>query len=133
MCSAGLRNFRMINSIVEDDRCGEVAATKRFLEAPNEESFTELFLTWTPQLMSFFRSRRCARDLSEDLSQEVMLTVYRKAAQLRDRARFRAWVFTIARHALYRHQRKRSLEMVAIDVQDIGDTRTKPMGSSAFE
>ena len=42
----------MINSIVEDDRCREVAATERFLEAPNEESFTELFLTLTPQLVS---------------------------------------------------------------------------------
>ena len=28
---------------------------------------------------------------------------------------------------------KRSLEMVAIDVQDIVDTRTKPIGPSAFE
>ena len=62
-----------------------------------------------------------------------MLTVYRKAAQLRDRARFRAWVFTIARHALYRHFGKHSLEVAAIDVQDIVDTRTKPMGPSAFE
>src|SRR6202021_2828797 len=113
--------------------CGEVAATKRFLEAPNEESFTELFLTWTPQLMSFFRSRRCARDLSEDLSQEVMLTVYRKAAQLRDRARFRAWVFTVARHALYRHYGKTALEVVAIDGQNMVNRGTKPRGPHAFE
>jgi DNA-directed RNA polymerase specialized sigma24 family protein len=34
---------------------------------------------------------------------------------------------------LYRHQGKRSLEVVAIDVQDIVDTRAKPMGHSAFE
>ena len=123
----------MINSTMPTDRPRrEAAATEAFLEAP-EESFIELFLTLTPQLVSFFQSRGCARDLSEDLSQKVMLTVYRKAAQLRDRARFRAWVFTIARHALYRHQRKRSLEVVAIDVQDIVDTRTKPMGPSAFE
>jgi RNA polymerase sigma-70 factor (ECF subfamily) len=91
------------------------------------------FLTLTPQLVSFFRSHGCARDLSEDLSQEVMLTVYRKAAQIRDRARFRAWLFTVARHALYRHHGKHALEVVAIDVQDIVDTRTKPMGHSAFE
>src|ERR1700733_9547917 len=123
----------MINSIVEDDRCREVAATERFLEAPNEESFTELFLALTPQLVSFFRSHGCARDLSEDLSQEVMLTVYRKAAQLRDRARFRAWLFTIARHALYRHHGKHALEVAAIDVQDIADTRAKVIGHSPFE
>ena len=124
----------MINSTIANDRPRrEAAATEIFLGAPNEESFVELFLTWTPQLVSFFPSRGCTRDLSEDLSQEVMLIVYRKAAQLRDRARFRAWVYTIARHALYRHQGKRSLEVVAIHVEDIVDTRTKPMGHSAFE
>src|SRR5580700_10471560 len=124
----------MINSTIANDRPRrEAAATEAFLEAPNEESFIELFLTLTPQLVSFFRSRGCARDLSEDLSQEVMLTVYRKAAQLRDRTRFRAWLFTIARHALYRHHGKHSLEVVVIDLQDIVDTRTKPMGPSAFE
>jgi RNA polymerase sigma factor (sigma-70 family) len=123
----------MINSIVEDDRCRRVAAAERFLEAPNEESFTELFLTLTPQLVSFFRSHGCARDQSEDLSQEVMLTVYRTAAQLRDRTRFRAWLFTIARHALYRHHGKHSLEVVTIDLEDIVDTRAKAMGYSAFE
>jgi DNA-directed RNA polymerase specialized sigma24 family protein len=124
----------MINSTIADDRLRrEAAATEAFLEAPNEEAFIELFLTLTPQLVSFFRSRGCARDLSEDLSQDVMLTVYRKAAQLRDRERFRARVFTIARHALYRHQGRRSLEVVAIDVKDIVDTRTKSTGPSAFE
>src|ERR1700688_4297023 len=124
----------MINSTIVSDRPRrEAAATETFLEAPNEESFVELFLTLTPQLVSFFRSRGCARDLSEDLSQEVMLTVYRKAAQLRDRGRFRAWVFTIARQALYCQPGERSLGKVAIDVQELVDTRVKSMGPSAFE
>src|SRR5580700_613037 len=114
----------MIDSTIANDRSRrEAAAMESFLESPNEESFTELFLTLTPQLVSFFRSRGCARDLSEDLSQEVMLTVHRKAAQLRDRARFRAWLFTIARHALHRHHGRHSLDLVAIDMQDIVDTR----------
>jgi RNA polymerase sigma factor (sigma-70 family) len=123
----------MMNSTIVDRRRQEAAATETFLQSPTEESFTELFLTLTPQLVSFFRSHGCARDLSEDLSQEVMLTVYRKTAQLRDRTRFRAWLFTIARHALYSHQGKHFLEVVAIDLQDIVDTRTTVMGHSAFE
>ena len=124
----------MINSTIVNDRPRrEAAATETFLESPNDESFTELFLALTPQLVSFFRSHGCGMDLSEDLSQEVMLTVYRKAAQLRDRTRFRAWLFTIARHALYRHHGTHSLEVVAIGSQDIVDTRTKPMVPSAFE
>src|SRR6202046_386846 len=107
----------MINSTIANDRPRrEAAATEAFLEAPNEESFIDLFLKLTPQLVSFFRSRGCARDLSEDLSQEVMLTVYRKAAQLRDRARFRAWVFAIGRRALYRHYGKQNGQQERVDL-----------------
>ena len=70
----------MINSPVASDRPRqELAATKAFFESPDDESFTELFRMFTPQLVSCFRSHNCRQDLSEDLSQEVMLTVYRKA------------------------------------------------------
>jgi DNA-directed RNA polymerase specialized sigma24 family protein len=82
----------MINSTINDRPRREAAAMKTFLESPNEESFTELLLTLTPQLVSFYRSHGCGMDMSEDLSQEVMLIVYRKAGQLRDRTRFRAWL-----------------------------------------
>src|ERR1700746_3912482 len=123
----------MINSTIAYDRTRrEVAATETFLESPSDESFTELFRMFTPQLVSFFRSQGCGLDLSEDLSQEVMLTVYRKAAQVRDRTRFRGWLFTIARNALYRHHRRHSPEVVTIDLQNVVDT-AKPVGSSAFE
>jgi len=124
----------MINSTIVNDRPRrEAAATATFLESPNEESYTELFLTLTPRLVSFFRSLGCRLDLSEDLSQEVMLTVYRKAAQLRDPARFHAWLFAIGRNALYRRHRKQSPEVVTIDVENLVDMSTKSMGPSAFE
>src|ERR1700685_1186139 len=117
----------MINTRIEDGRPHrEVAAAETFLKSPTNESFTELFLTFTPQLVSFFRSHGCRLDLSEDLSQEVMLTVYRKVAQLRDRTRFRAWLFTIGRHALYRHQGKQTNEAATIDLENVIDTRTQP-------
>jgi len=47
----------MINlPIVNDRPRREAAAIEAFLESPNEESFTKLFLTLTPRLVSFFRS-----------------------------------------------------------------------------
>lgn len=89
-----------------------------FLETPNEESFADLFKAFTPQLVAFFKARRCGLDLAEDLSQEVMLTVYRKASQIRDRKLFRGWLFRVARNALCRHFRK-PLETVTLeDVPD---------------
>ena len=124
----------MINSTTANDRPRrEVAATKAFLESPNDESFTELFLTFTPQLVSFFRSHGCSPESSENLSQEVMLTVYRKAGQLRDRTRFRAWLFAIGRHALYRHHGMQSHEAATADLESVVDARAKPAGPPAFE
>jgi len=124
----------MINStIAEDRRRRELQATEDFLKSPNDESFTELFLMFTPQLVSFFRSHGCGLELSEDLSQEVMLTVYRKSRQIRDRTRFRSWLFTIGRHALYRHCRKQWPEADGVDLENVIDANTKPAGPPAFE
>jgi hypothetical protein len=124
----------MIDSTIANDRTRrEVAATETFLESPNDESFTELFLRFSPQLVSFFRSHSCTLDLSEDISQEVMLTVYRKAGGLRDRTQFRAWLFTIGRHVLYRHHGKQPNETVTVDLECVIDARTKPAGPPAFE
>jgi DNA-directed RNA polymerase specialized sigma24 family protein len=88
---------------------------------------------FTPQLVSFFRSRGCGLELNEDLSQEVMLTVYRKSRQIRDRTRFGSWLFTIGRHALYRHCKKQWPEADSIDLESVIDANTKSAGPPAFE
>ena len=113
----------------------ESAVTERFLEAPDENSFADLFKIFTPQLVSFFRARGC-QQMAEDLSQEVMLTVFRKAEQVRDRSLFRAWVFKIARNALYRHYGKQLREVDTVDLADVPDrlAATKHAGGTpAFE
>jgi RNA polymerase sigma-70 factor (ECF subfamily) len=124
----------MINSKLASDRLRrELRVTYDFLESPNDESFTEVFLVFTPQLVSFFRSHGCAPDLSEDLSQEVMLTAYRKSRQIRDRTRFRSWLFTIGRRVLYRHCKNRWFETNGLDVESVIDANPKPAGPPAFE
>jgi RNA polymerase sigma-70 factor (ECF subfamily) len=115
----------------------EGAVTQKFLEAPNEDSFAELFNTLTPQLVAFFRARSCELTLAEDLAQEVMLTVYRKAGQIRDRALFRAWLFKVARHALCRHYGKQTREVETVEMEDavgrIAAASHTPAGTPAFE
>ncbi|MGD0434984.1 MAG: RNA polymerase sigma factor [Bryobacteraceae bacterium] len=110
---------------------------ERFLQSPSEESFTELFGVFTPQLVAFFRSRGCPLALSEDLTQEVMLTVYRKAAQIRDRSLFRAWLFKIARNVLCRQFGKQSREVETVDLANVAGclvaSSNQPAGTRAFE
>src|SRR5258707_15562593 len=100
---------------------GEGQVTETFLATRNEESFADLFNTFTPQLVAFFRARSCDLALAEDLAQEVMLIVYRKAEQIRDRTLFRAWLFKIARNALCRHYGKQTREVDTVTLPDVAD------------
>jgi RNA polymerase sigma-70 factor (ECF subfamily) len=114
----------------------EATVAEKFLDLPNEESFADLFKVYNPQLVAFFRSRGCD-SAAEDLAQEVMFTVYRKADQVRDRALFRAWVFKVARNSLCRHYGKRSREVETVDLEDVPErlvTAGNPSaGTPAFE
>jgi RNA polymerase sigma factor (sigma-70 family) len=123
-------------AIAKKDLLQEDAVSQRFLEAPNEESFADLFKTFSPQLVAFFRVRGCG-PMAEDLAQEVMLTVYRKSEQIRDRSLFRAWVFKIARNTVCRHYGKQAREVDTVAMGDAPDrlaaASTPPAGTPAFE
>ena len=114
----------------------EAAIVARFLDEPRDESFTCLYELFAPRLVAFYRARNCDTGFSEDLAQLVMLTVYRKAGQIRDRALFPAWLFRIARNALCRHYGKRAREVETVYVEDSVDrvaTVSAEPGPPAFE
>src|ERR1700683_5248206 len=128
----------MIDQTIASDRyLQEFAAAQNFLESPNEDTFAAVFKIFTPQLISFFRARGCEAALSEDLAQDVMLIVHRKADQLRDRTLFRAWLFKVARSSLCRHYGKQSREVDTIDLEKVSDSLVTsirmPAATPAFE
>lgn len=121
----------MSNEPITNERLlHEGRVTERFLDCPDEDSFADLFRTFTPQLIAFFRARSCEPALAEDLAQEVMITVYRKASQVRDRSLFRAWLFRVARNTLCRHYGKQNREVETVNLEDASD-RVVATGSSA--
>jgi RNA polymerase sigma-70 factor, ECF subfamily len=99
----------------------ECEITERFLEQADHDSFNSVFRVFSPQLVAFFRRRGHEKDIAEDLTQEVMLTVYRKAGQLRDHKLFRAWLFKVARNAAFRYFAQRTREVPTVDVADVSD------------
>jgi RNA polymerase sigma-70 factor (ECF subfamily) len=99
----------------------EAAVTARFLDEQSDESFTGVYKLFSPRLVAFYRARNCDPGLSEDLAQQVMLTVHRKADQVRDRALFRAWLFRIAHNALCRHYGQQAREVETLYVEDSVD------------
>jgi RNA polymerase sigma factor (sigma-70 family) len=128
----------MHNHKTVDDRVArEAEVADKFIDNPHADSFADLFSTFSPQLVAFFRARACELGLAEDLAQEVMFTVYREAAQVRDRALFRAWLFKIARNTLCRHYRKQTRELETVNFEETGDwlsaVSVKASGVPAFE
>src|SRR5260370_15923867 len=97
----------------------ECEVADRFLDHPSEDSFSELFRVFSPQLVAFFRKRGHEAAVAEDLAQEVMLKVYQKAWQIRDRRLFRAWLFQVARHAVCRHLTKLTREVPTVNVANV--------------
>jgi RNA polymerase sigma-70 factor, ECF subfamily len=87
--------------------------------------FSELFLFFAPRLKAFFIRLGVPPGTAEDLAQEVMLTVWRKASYFDpSRASAATWIFTIARNLridLKRREQKPALTEDDLDYVDEPD------------
>jgi RNA polymerase sigma-70 factor (ECF subfamily) len=100
----------------------EPEAIDRFILNPCEESFSDLFRAFAPRLVAWYRVRGCDKALAEDLTQEVMLAVFRQARNLRNAGLFRPWLYRIVKNALLQHVRRsgRRIETVALNAAEAG-------------
>ncbi len=87
---------------------------EQFISAPGPETFAPVFEAFYGRLIRYFLLHRMNRAVAEDLSQDVLMAVYRGVAALRSRQLFRAWLFRIARNAMLRHL-KTAVETVPLD------------------
>jgi RNA polymerase sigma-70 factor (ECF subfamily) len=95
-------------------------------EREDRPAFAQLFGHYAPRIKAYLTRAGCEPVLAEELSQEVMLTIWRKA-HLFDPALASAntWVFTIARNARIdaaRRERTRSRVLNAPDPQVFDDS-----------
>ena len=68
-------------------------------ERRDRKAFVALFELFGPRVKAYLIRQGADRATAEDLSQDVMLTVWHRAAQFdRRKATFSTWVFTIARN-----------------------------------
>ena len=62
-------------------------------------AFSRLYAHYAPRLKSFFLRQRVAPDKAEELAQEAMISLWRKAASFEpSKASVSTWLFTIARN-----------------------------------
>jgi RNA polymerase sigma-70 factor (ECF subfamily) len=71
----------------------------RIAAARDRAAFAELFLHYAPRVKALMMRRGASSDRAEDLAQETLLRLWRKAGQYDPgRASASAWVYTIARN-----------------------------------
>ena len=114
----------------------EQEAVDRFLSSPDEESFRALFRSVAPRVICYFRARGCQHELAEDLTQEVMLSVYNQSHTLRKPEMFRLWLFQIMKNALLQHLRRsgRQIATVTLDgeFEESSGLTADPLAESRF-
>ncbi|MGI4984713.1 MAG: sigma-70 family RNA polymerase sigma factor [Janthinobacterium lividum] len=94
---------------------------QRVAQHADRAAFSELFTYFAPRLKGFLIRAGAPPEQADDLSQEAMLLVWRKAAQF-DAAKAGAatWIYTIARNLRIDVTRRRVIDTVADDSSDTG-------------
>ncbi|MBI1250431.1 MAG: sigma-70 family RNA polymerase sigma factor [Alphaproteobacteria bacterium] len=71
----------------------------RVADAQDRDAFAELFAYYAPRVKGFLMRIGAGEALAEEIAQEVMITVWRKAALFdRTQASVSTWIFRIARN-----------------------------------
>ncbi len=90
----------------------------------DRQAFARLFEHYAPRVKGFMLRAGCAPELAEDIAQETLVAVWRKASQFRrDQAGVSTWIFTIARNLRIDMHRRRMTqpEAAEVDLADIQD------------
>lgn len=87
------------NGSTIDDRNRQADCVEAIAATQSREAFSELFAYFAPRLKSYLLRLGADDALAEELTQEVMVTVWRKAEQYdRQQASVSTWIFRIARN-----------------------------------
>ena len=84
----------------------EKQAIELFLRQGNEESFGTLFECVYPKVYRYFVLRNLEPAVAEELSQNVLLAVYRGANRLQNDKPFLGWLFKVARNEMFQYFRR---------------------------
>jgi len=88
-------------------------------------AFARLFAHYAPRIKAYLRRLGAEDGAAEDLTQEVMLSIWRRAHQFdRGRAALSTWVFTIARNKridALRRERRPEVDLEEVDLEGDGD------------
>lgn len=103
--------------------------------AHDRAAFARLFAFYGPRVKAYLRRLGAEDAAAEDLTQEVMLTLWRRAHQFdRNRAALSTWIYTIARNKrIDALRRERRPDFDPDDPMLVGELDSGPRGDSHAE
>jgi len=110
---------RMKPGIAADsqDEPNEKEAVEAFLLTRSDAAFGSMASALFTRLVRYFSIRGLDIQTAEELAQDVLMIIYRKAEMLRNKESFYGWLYKIARNQHLQHVRrhKREAELVDLD------------------
>ena len=89
----------------------------RVAEDRDRKAFQQLFAHFAPRIKSFILKQKVSDEVAEDLTQEVMVTIWQKAHLYNPKkARLSTWIFRIARNKFIDKVRRQ--RYIEVDVDD---------------
>jgi RNA polymerase sigma-70 factor, ECF subfamily len=104
------------------------ALIKRVAQNHDRQAFAQLFDHFAPRLKSFMMRKNASAELAEDLVQDAMIAVWKKAGLYEpSKGSVTTWVFTIARN-LRIDRIRRDVHMPTTDLGDYDEPSEDPDG-----
>ncbi len=96
---SGAAGTKRLNQTDTSKRMMWVAHVVAIRDRQDREAFAELFAHFAPRVKSFLMKSGTSPDMAEECAQDVMVTLWRKAAMFDPaKASVSTWIFTIARN-----------------------------------
>ena len=105
------RRGALVTQFMQDDGApdgGEMAELiRRVAEAQDRQAYARLYSYFAPRVTAFLRKSGLPANTAEEIAQDVMLAVWRKASYFDPaQAGVSTWIFTIARNQRIDHARR---------------------------
>ena len=111
------------------------ADVRAVAQSQDRAAFARIFAFYGPRVKAYLRRLGAEDAVAEDLTQEVMLSIWRRAHQFdRSRAALSTWVYTIARNRrIDALRRERRPDFDPEDPALVGDNELAPRGDRFAE
>ena len=88
-------------------------------------AFEILMRKYYPRILNFVYRFLGSQQLSEDLTQDVFMKVYKSARRYRPKSKFQTWLYTIAKNCCLNELRRNRGQVVSLDEPITSDDRVQ--------